>query len=50
MHPLRLLLHLLPLVLVERGGVSRPCGVAAVVSVVGGFERRAQGGEEGDAG
>ena len=39
MHPVRLLQHILPLVLVELGGISRAGGAASVIQVARGFER-----------
>lgn len=50
MHPLRLLLHLVPLVLVEQRTVPRSRRAAAVIPLARRFEGRAQGGKEGGAG
>src|ERR1700761_529630 len=46
-HPVRVLLDLVPLVLVERGGVPGPRHPPAVVSVAGRLPRRAQGQPQG---
>ena len=50
MHPLRLLLDILPLVLVEQRRVPRPRRPLAVLPLARRFPRRAQGREERDAG
>lgn len=50
MHPLRLLLDLVPLVLVEQRGVSRPRRAPAVVPLARRLARRAHGRAQGDAG
>lgn len=50
MHPLRLLLDLLPLLLVEQRRIPRPSRAAAIVPLAGRFPGRAQSGAERDAG
>ena len=50
MHPLRLLLHLLPLLLVEQRRIPRPRRATAILPLAGRQPRREESREEGDAG
>ena len=50
MHPLRLLLDILPVLLVEQRRIPRPRRAPAIVPLARRFPRRAQGRTEGDAG
>ena len=50
MHPLRLLLDLLPLVLVEQRRIPRPRRAPPILPLARRLARRAQGREEGDVG
>jgi len=50
MHPVRLLLHLLPLLLVEQRRIPRPRRTFAILPVASRQPGRAPGGEEGHVG
>lgn len=50
MHLMRLLLDILPVLLVEQRRIPRPRRALAIVPLARRFARRAQGGEERDAG
>ena len=50
MHPVRLLLDILPVVLVEQRRIPRPGRAVAILPLARRFTRRAQSREERDAG